>query len=113
LLEKGIKLNPYYPTWFHLATIMNHFRKAEYDKAYNEALKFNFPTLFWDPVLRATALNQLGRRDEAAAAVQQLVELENDFAARGRSLISPYVKTEALKEELIEGLRKAGLADLE
>jgi hypothetical protein len=83
-----MKLNPYYPTCFHLATFMNHFRKAEYDKAYNEASKFNFPTLFWDPVMRATALIQLGRRDEAAAAVQQLIELENDFTTQGQNMVS-------------------------
>ena len=112
LLKKGMQLNPYYPTWFHLATFIYHYRAAEYEDAYAEALKFNFPTLFWDPLTRAAALGQLGRIDEAESALKQLLELVEDFETRGRHLIRTYVKVGEVVEMIVNGLQKAGLAGL-
>jgi adenylate cyclase len=112
LLKKGMKLNPYYPSWFHLAPYMDHYRRGEYENAFAKALKFNYPELHLDPMMRAAALGQLGREDEARAAVSELLKLVPDFATRGRRLISRYVKVDDLVDKIIEGLRKAGLADL-
>jgi adenylate cyclase len=112
LLKKGMKLNPYYPTWFHLAPYMDYYRRDEYENALAEALKFNFPELYLDPVMRAAALGQLGRRDEAKNAASQLLMMVPDFASRGRAMIGRYVKVDSLADKVIEGLRKAGLAEL-
>jgi adenylate cyclase len=112
LLEKGMKLNPYHPSWFHLAPFMNHYYHGAYEKAYAEALKFNFPELFWDPVMRAVALCQLGKQNEAQTAISQLLKLVPDFANAGRRLIGSYVKVDNLVDKIIDGLRKAGLGDL-
>jgi len=113
LLKKGMKLNPYHPSWFHLAPYMDYYLRGEYENAFAEALKFNYPELFWDPVMRAAALGRLGRQNEAKAAVGQLLELEPEFATRGRWMISRFVKVDDLIDTIIEGLQKAGLADLE
>ena len=113
LMEKGMKLNPCHPSWLHLATFMNHYRREEYENAFTEALKFNCPELFWDPLMRAAAHAQMGREQEAGTAVGELLELVPDFAARGRRLIGRYVKVDGLIDRVVEGLRKAGLADIE
>jgi adenylate cyclase len=113
LLKKGMKLNPYHPSWFHLAPYMDYYLRGEYENALPEALKFNFPELYWDPLMRAAALGRLERQNEAKAAVGQLLILEPDFATRGRWMISRFVKVDDLIDAIIEGLRKAGLADLE
>jgi adenylate cyclase len=112
LLKKGMKLNPYHPSWFHLAPYMDYYRRGEYENAFAEALKFNFPELYWDPVMRAAALSRLGRQSEAKTAVNQLLKLEPNFATRGRWLIGRYVKVDDSIDMLIEGLQKAGLSDL-
>ncbi|MGW8325514.1 MAG: tetratricopeptide repeat protein [Desulfobacterales bacterium] len=112
LLKKGIKLNPYYPSWFHLVTFMDYYRRGENENAFAEALKFNYPELFWDPLMRAVALSQMGRKSEAKTAVSQLLKLEPDFATQGRYLISRYVKIDTLIDEIVKGLQKAGLKDL-
>ena len=101
LLKKGTKLNPYHPSWFHLAPYMHYYSLGEYENAFTEALKFNFPELFWDPTMRAAALGQLGREQEARAAVSELLKLEPDFARRGRQLISRYVKVDDLVDGII------------
>jgi hypothetical protein len=54
----------------------------------------------------------MGREHEARTAVTELLDLEPDFAARGRRLISHYVKVDTLIDAVIEGLQKAGLVDL-
>ena len=113
LLKRGMKLNPYHPSWFHLAPFMDYYRRGEFDKALAEALKFNYPELFWDPLLRAAALGRLGGQAETNTAIGQLLELVPDFAARGREIISGYVKVDDLVDKIVGGLRKAGLADLE
>jgi adenylate cyclase len=112
LMQKGMKLNPYHPSWFHLAPFMDYYRRGDFEEALEEALKFNYPGLFWDPLLRAAALGRLGRQDEADSAIKQLLELVPDFAARGRAIISGYVKVDDLVDRIVEGLREAGLADL-
>jgi adenylate cyclase len=113
LLKKGMRLNPYHPNWFHLAPFIDYYRRGEYEKALSEALKFNYPEIFWDPVLRAVALSRLGRQKEARTALGQLLKLEPEFATRGRMLIGRYVKIEEIIDTIIEGLRKAGLAEIE
>jgi len=113
LLKKGMKLNPYHPTWFHMAPFMDFYNRGEHENALTEALKFNFPETYLDPMMRAAVLGRLGRQKEAKTALNQLLKLEPDFATRGRSLISRYVKVDDLVDTIIEGLRKAGLADLE
>jgi adenylate cyclase len=113
LLKKGIKLNPYHPSWFHLVPYMDYYRRGEYENAFAEALKFNYPELYLDPMMRAAALGHLGKKNEAKTAVGELLKLAPDFATRGRLLISRYVKVDELIDKIIAGLRKAGLADLE
>jgi len=113
LMQRGMKLNPYHPSWFHLATFMNYYHREEYESAVTEALKFNCPELFWDPVMRAAAHAQTRREDEAKAAVAELLELVPDFTTRGRQMISRYVKVEGLTDRVVRGLQKAGLADIE
>mgnify|MGYP001823575979 FL=1 len=112
LLKKGMKLNPYHPSWFYLAPYMDYYRRGEYENALSEALKFNYPELFWDPLVRAVALGRLGRQSEAKTALGQLLTLVPDFSTQGRLLISRYVKVDDLVDGIIDGLRKAGLADL-
>jgi len=63
--------------------------------------------------MRAASLGQMGREDEARNAVGELLKLEPDFRGQGRRLISRYVKVDALIDRIIEGLKKAGLDDLE
>jgi len=113
LLKKGMKLNPYHPSWFHLVPYMDYYRRGEYEDAFAEALNFNHPGLFWDPMMRAASLGQMGREQEARTAVDQLLKLEPDFAGQARQLISHYVKVDDLIDKIIEGLQKVGLDDLE
>jgi adenylate cyclase len=108
-----MKLNPYHPTWFHLAPFMDYYLRCEYEKALAEALKFNYAELYWDPLMRAAALGQLGRLKEAKKAIDQLLKLEANFRHRAHRMIGHYVKVDDLVDKIVTGLQKAGLGDLE
>jgi adenylate cyclase len=109
LLKKGMQCNPYYPSWFHLATFLNAYRLGDYEQALAEAVRFNFPGLYLDPMMRAAALGQIGKAVEAAQALDELLKLIPDFALQGRRLMGRYVKVDGLIDHLIDGLRQAGL----
>lgn len=84
-------------------------RINEFEKAYEEALKYDVPALFWGPMLRAATLGQLGKLSEAKEQISNLKTLKADFEEKAKYLISRYVKEEELVEKIIEGLSKAGL----
>jgi adenylate cyclase len=109
ILEKGKELNPHYPGWFHLAPFCYYYLQGSYEEAYQEALAFQMPQLFWDPLLRAAALGRLGREPEGTRALAELLHLRPDFPTAGPFLISCYVKFDYLVEGLLEGLRLVGL----
>jgi adenylate cyclase len=67
------------------------------------------PQLFWDPLLRAAALGELGRTREAEAALAELLALRPDFPSKAAWLIGCYVKFEYLSDAILDGLQKAGL----
>ena len=113
LLKKGMALNPYHPSWFHLATFMDYYHRGEYANALAEAHKFNFPDLYLDPLMRAVTLAQMAKKAEAKTAVNQLLELEPNFASRARWLISRYVKVDDLVDKIIFGLKKAGIDEFD
>jgi len=113
LLQKGMQLNPYHPAWFFLATFMDCYHRRDYEAAYVEALKFNYPTLFWDPLMRAAALAQLDDAHEAKKALKELIALVPDFESGGRQLMGNYVKIPDLIESLAAGLASAGLTKFE
>jgi adenylate cyclase len=112
LLQQGMKLNPFYPTWFHLAPYMDFYRRGDYESALAEALAFNYTGLFWDPLMRAAALGQMGRTGDAQKAVKQLLKIEPGFTESGIELIRGYVKVDELIGKLVEGLQKAGLPEI-
>jgi adenylate cyclase len=109
ILEKAKKLNPHYPGWFHLAPFCYYYLQERYKEAYQEALAFQMPQLFWDPLLRAAALGRLGREPESTRALAELLHLRPDFPANGRFLISCYAKFPYLVDGLLDGLLLVGL----
>jgi adenylate cyclase len=109
LIEEALLLNPHVPTPYRLGLAMHYFRQGSYREALVEAERIHAPGFFWGPLLRAAALGELGRLEEAARAVRELLALQPDFARRGRKLMPRWVFTEENVQLLVNGLAKAGL----
>jgi adenylate cyclase len=109
IMEKGIQLNPHFPGWFHMAPYFYFYLQDRCEEGYQEALAFQMPHLFWDPLLRAAALGRLGRKPEGARALAELLRLRPDFPTAGRFLIGCFARFPYLIEGLLDGLRRVGL----
>jgi hypothetical protein len=58
---------------------MDAYCQGEYERAWDEAQRFNTPGFFWDALIRATALGQLGRRTDAEKASAEVLTIMPDF----------------------------------
>jgi TolB-like protein len=112
LLKQSRVLNPYYPGWFHLPQFLKYYCQHDFDQALVEAELFCSPTLAWDAILRAAALGQLQRSEEAELAIyelrQQAPDLCSDTALLYRYL-GGFILGKDVQEFVAEGLEKAGL----
>ena len=109
LMRKAMELNPHYPSMYHHVAFMNYYRQEMYEEALVEANRVKMPDLMIDPITRAATLGQLGRDEEAQAALAELLALVPDFTARIDELKRRLFFTDENAEMLLDGLRRAGL----
>jgi len=109
LIRKAIQLNPYYDVIVHHALWVDFVRQKDYEQAHLETLNFRTPTLFWDPLLKASVLGLLGRVDEGRQTVGDLLKLKPDFQREGVRLLRYYIKFDEIVDRTITGLRRCGL----
>jgi len=108
LVESALQLNPHHPGWYWFPHYFNAYRKGDYRGALGIALKFNMPGFFNTHALTAAVYGQLGLREPAQEALQELLAIRRNFAVEARKEFQKWYDPE-LVEQLIEGLCKAGL----
>ncbi|MFT5729604.1 MAG: adenylate cyclase [Desulforhopalus sp.] len=109
LIRKAIRSNPYYHDHVHHALWANWIRQKDYEQAYQETMHFRNPQIFWEPLIKASTLGNLGRLEEGKNCVEDLLALKPDFPSRGRILISRFIKYQDMTESTVNGLKKCGL----
>ena len=67
------------------------------------------PDFFWTPAMYAVIYAQQGRDTEAKQALATALEQNPDLANQPRFYISAYVFPEDIVEQIIDGLRLAGM----
>ena len=108
LVESALRLNSHHPGWYWFAHFLNAYRKGDDRGALGIALKFNMPGYFYAHALTAAVYGRLGLHEPAQRALQELLAIRPDFAAAARKEFEKFYDRE-LVEQLIDGLRKAGL----
>jgi tetratricopeptide (TPR) repeat protein len=108
LLDRAMAASPIQPRWFGHGYYLVKFREGDYQGAF-DALNHADKTEPWQPLLVAAALGKLGRTEEAVEPIAALLARKPDFPMRARELLERTIKSTALLEDLIEGLREAGL----
>jgi len=106
LADRAMQLNPQHPSWYWFPHAFNAYRQRDYRAALEAVLKVNLPGFWRRQVMLAAASGQLGERVAAGNAVQELLKIKPNFAAAARDELKKW-HDEDLKENLIEGLRKA------
>ncbi len=67
------------------------------------------PRIFWEPLIKASTLGNLGRLEEGKSCIADLLALKPDFPSRGRILIGKFIKFKNIAEPTVTGLKKCGL----
>ena len=108
LAARAKQLNPNHPGFYWFADFYNAYRQGDYRGALNAALNLNLPGHLGMHMVLAAACGQLGEREAAGRALRNLLAVRPDFASIARGLMSQWWTPE-YSEQLIDGLRKAGL----
>ena len=108
MIERAIPWNPGHPGWYWYALFLDAYRRADFERAVQFAVKMNLPGVPLGYVALAAAFAQFGDSASAANAVQDLLELRPDYARLAATELGKWWDT-ATVGFLIEGLRKAGL----
>jgi tetratricopeptide (TPR) repeat protein len=108
LASQARNLNPRHPGWYWFPDFFDAYRKRDYPKALEVALKIHMPAFWRANLALAAVYGQLNDRDSAGRAVKQLLALRPGFANEARAELAKWWDPE-LTEHLIDGLRKAGL----
>ena len=108
LSEKGSQLNPNHPGWYRYTDWHDAYRKKDYRKALDVALHLNAPQNYYTHAVLAMCYAQLGRIEEAGKALADMLALKPNYAEVARELHGRWIDPD-LVEQLMDGLRKAGL----
>ncbi len=109
LIEKVIRLNPFYSNYVHYALWLDWIRQGDYDRAFQETMKLNRPADFWDHLTKAATFGLLGRIGEGRRSVTELLERKPDFPENGRRLIGHFIKFDDIADKVIKGLEALGV----
>ena len=108
LMEKARNLNPNHPGWYWFPPFFNAYRKGDYRAALEFALKVNMPGFWRNELALAATYGQLGELELARNAARELLAARSGFDAVAREECNKWWDPE-LVEQIIDGLRKAGL----
>jgi tetratricopeptide (TPR) repeat protein len=106
--DRARQLNPNHPAWYWALPLLDAYRQGDYLGALALAPKSVMPGQYFSQALFAAVHGQLGDREAAREAVRQVLALRPDFATIVRDQFGRWYLPE-LVEQLIDGLRKAGL----
>jgi serine/threonine protein kinase len=113
IVRRMMTLNPHHPGWYYYVPWFCHYRKREYAEALNVAKQVNTPELFWTHMVQALALGQLGRIDEARAALEAMRKTFplpfNEVSIREQ--LGKWFPDSGALDHLFEGLAKAGFGN--
>ncbi|MEK6334751.1 MAG: protein kinase [Acidobacteriota bacterium] len=108
LASRAKQINPNHPGWFWYADFFHAYRQRDYDGAMTLILKTNLPGHWGMHSAIAAAAGQLGDHAAAAKAIRDLLKLRPDFCTTIHNELKKWFDPE-LRENLVDGLRKAGL----
>jgi TolB-like protein len=108
LAERGLKLNPNLPGMYNYTAWHDAYGRKDYRRALDLALKLDTPDNFYQHAVLAMCYAQLGEMDAAHKSLQQTLSLKPDYGKVARQLHGKWIQPE-LVEQLMDGLRKAGL----
>jgi serine/threonine protein kinase/tetratricopeptide (TPR) repeat protein len=108
MTDRAAHLNPNLPGWHLFANAFDAYRRRDYEKALTISLKLNMRGLWGTNLMLSVSYGQLGEKEKAQIAVQNLLQQIPGFGTEARVELAKWWQPEFV-EHLLEGLSKAGL----
>jgi hypothetical protein len=102
------ELNPHHPGWYWFPSVFDAYNKKDFRGALDFLVKVNMPGFWRTNMALAAIYGKLGEVEKGRAAVKDLLAARADFAITARVELGKWWEPE-LVEQLVDGLRKAGL----
>jgi adenylate cyclase len=99
----------YPPSWAHRVTFLDHYRRKNYLEALHQIDKYHAAENFTPALLRAAALAQLGRRQEAENSLAEVMRIAPRFFEIAPKYFRYLTAFDDILDHLMSGLVKAGL----
>ena len=109
LIDEAIARNPEHPGWYHTAPALNFYRQGRYAEALQEARQIAAPGWLHNHTILAMIYGQLGQQEQAWTAVRRILQMDPDFEKDAWYEVQLRNFPESMAEQMIDGLRKAGL----
>ena len=108
LMEKAERLNPFLPSWFRTATFTYHLHNNDLEAALAEARRITSPAMA-GPMFRAAVLGVMGRKEEAAGELKELLAARPSFAGNYQEILRRIIFQDSIIKILVTGLQNAGI----
>ena len=112
LIERAMRLSPYYPGWYLFVLGNAHRLLGNYEEALAalKAWQERLPNAPFPHIVLTYTYAEMGRLEDARAEAQELLEKWPDFSVEQQAKMTPYQDPAEL-ELTLEGLRKAGVPE--
>lgn len=108
LMRQAERLNPFLPSWFRTAIFIYHLHNNDLETALAEARRINSP-LIAGYMFRSALLGAMGRKEEAALELQELLLKRPSFSENYQEILRRIVFQDSIKDILVKGLQNAGI----
>ena len=108
-VARAMQLNPRHQSWLYQIWHLDYYRQQQYQESRDAALKMNLPGNFMVQASLAAAYAMNGEQQKAEETLSRVLELRPDFAADPRAPFRARGLPPELIEQLMLGLRAAGL----
>jgi eukaryotic-like serine/threonine-protein kinase len=109
LIRRAMALNPHHAEWFHFVPLHYHFKRGEYEQALAASKRISMPDYPWTYTTRAQVCAELGRWNEARAAVEEVNRRfpQLELATRLQMMGSGWLYDKDLEDREVAAWRKA------
>jgi TolB-like protein/Tfp pilus assembly protein PilF len=109
LMERAIRLDPYYADWYAGAMRETYFYNHQFEATIAAINRRLYPEPIWDPLYRAMSYAQLGQAESAAAEAEKVFVDQPDFSAEKWINDTGTFARKSEFELLVNSIKKAGL----
>ena len=109
LIAEALARNPKTPSGYRVATFHYYYMHGDYKAALDEIMQVKTPFVLYGHIWRAMAYAQLGDKENAAAAVAEILKIDPKYGEHVEADLAKRGNSPGIIRAAVDGLSKAGL----